>query len=579
MFEIRRPTIGIPVRRDELGRHRLAHELRQRVGRLRPRLDRLVDGCEGRGRVERQPEDGLARRPDDPLEVVRLGGGEHVVGGQRVDPEGLRGRPDPGGRDRREVHDRVAARQRLHRLPVVREVREQRVAVVRAVAAVVDVEHVVPVEQQVLDDPAPRLTRPARDRDPHLDPPRVDCGPPGRGRHAVAGWRRLEQLRSAAFDGRAPTTAEGPFRRRWRQSFPSCLRRHSLGLTAAPRQGIRNVTWTVIVTSVEPGRTGVSALSPAPAAYAVARSVPDRRGDGLGDRGDAGDRDAEPRRERVGLRLRVLDGRVARLGLGRRPVLDVEADAVDLGRARLDRVVDDVADLGEVADRDRDGVLELVATDPRLGVGRVVVHRAERDVGGGDVLVGDAEVLERGDDPGHLLRGGVAGGLGGVALDADAEAHRGHVRDDRDLAFAAHRDGVLGRGSVRGGPGDRRLVGAVQERADDQADQERAGGDRGGRAPGGGGSEGAHRFRASLGISPGARRVSRRPDAGGPVPVARRCRGARGRRPRRDLVPPSGSTVPPWDDSPARRGRDRAEPRVTRNVGFAWRDPVPRRDG
>ena len=32
-------------------------------------------------------------------------------------------------------------------------------------------------------------------------------------------------------------------------------------------QGIRNTTWTVIVTSVEPGRTGVSAaLSPAPCA-------------------------------------------------------------------------------------------------------------------------------------------------------------------------------------------------------------------------------------------------------------------------------------------------------------------------
>ena len=156
------------------------------------------------------------------------------------------------------------------------------------------------------------------------------------------------------------------------------------------------------------------------------------------------------------------------------------------------------------------------------------------------------EALERGDDPGHLLRGGVAGGLGGVALDADAEAHRRHVRDDGDLAFAAHRDGVLGRGAVRGGPGDRRLVGAVQEWADHEAEQERSGGDRG--------AErrwwwfrGSSSFRALLGSGRRCAAGLAAPRRRRALPVARRCAEAPGADDRLGSSEPqavSGTGVP-----------------------------------
>ena len=98
----------------ELRGHRLAGQLRQCVAGLRARLDRLVDRREDRGHVERQPEDRLARRPDHAAQPVGDGRVEDVVRRQGVDPERLALRAQPGCRDRREVHDRVDAGERVH---------------------------------------------------------------------------------------------------------------------------------------------------------------------------------------------------------------------------------------------------------------------------------------------------------------------------------------------------------------------------------------------------------------------------------------------------------------------------------
>ena len=46
MFEIRRPDEADPAPPRELRGHRLADELGERIGRLRARLDALVDGRE-----------------------------------------------------------------------------------------------------------------------------------------------------------------------------------------------------------------------------------------------------------------------------------------------------------------------------------------------------------------------------------------------------------------------------------------------------------------------------------------------------------------------------------------------------
>ena len=216
------------------------------------------------------------------------------------------------------------------------------------------------------------------------------------------------------------------------------------------RYGIRNVTWTVITTSVVPGRTGVSA-----AARSAEGAAPAMFSYQIGVETDSETfatpeiRTPSPPASVVGLGLRVRDGGLAGLGLGGGPVGHVEADALDRRGAGGDAVVEHVRELVQVADRHGDHVLELVAADLGGLVVGVVVDRAERHVGGRDVLVGDAELLDRCDHAGHRLRGGRPGGLGGVALDDHAEADRGEIRDDHDLARAGDRDRVL-RGLVRG---------------------------------------------------------------------------------------------------------------------------------
>ena len=125
MFEMRRPRNPIAVPPGELGGHRLADELRERVGRLGSRLDRLVDRREGRRDVERQTEDRLARRPHDAPDAVGDRRREDVVGGLGIDPEGLALGPEPRGRDGREMDDRVGAGERILRLAEVGQVRDE----------------------------------------------------------------------------------------------------------------------------------------------------------------------------------------------------------------------------------------------------------------------------------------------------------------------------------------------------------------------------------------------------------------------------------------------------------------------
>ena len=78
----------------ELCRHRLADQLRQRIGRLRVGFDRLVDRCEGRRDVERKPEDRLARRPDDAFHA----GGRPRPGRRCTSTAALMRKVSPSGR-------------------------------------------------------------------------------------------------------------------------------------------------------------------------------------------------------------------------------------------------------------------------------------------------------------------------------------------------------------------------------------------------------------------------------------------------------------------------------------------------
>ena len=80
----------------------------------------------------------------------------------------------------------------------------------------------------------------------------------------------------------------------------------------------------------------------------------------------------------------------------------------------------------------------------------VVVDRLERQRRGLDVLVGDAGLLDGGDDLRHRVGGGrTCLGRGG-ARDVDAEAEVGHVGRERDPAGAGDGDRVLGGRGVHG---------------------------------------------------------------------------------------------------------------------------------
>ena len=141
-----------------------------------------------------------------------------------------------------------------------------------------------------------------------------------------------------------------------------------------------------------------------------------------------------------------------------------------------ERVVDGITDLVQVADRDGQAVGQGVAVQARVAAAvRIGVVGLQRQARGLEVLVGDAELLECGDDGGHGGRSALSGGLDGGPGDHDAEPDVGHVRADDDPAGPADADRVLGgSGRVSGEDGPR-----AECRAGHRCDQH-AGGKAGG---------------------------------------------------------------------------------------------------
>ena len=199
----------------ELARHLLAEDLRERVRGLGAQLVLLVDRRVVGRRVEREAERRLARRPHDALQAQARGGGEDRVGARDVRAEGQVGRGVHGGGDRREMHDRLDARQllgvaeRLDRLAVVGEVggQERRRRVRRARLRrrhPVDVDDLMAVLEQIPDDGAPGLPTASGDRDlRHVRDPFSRALGPGRGGSSACRLRRCAALTAASREGRS----------------------------------------------------------------------------------------------------------------------------------------------------------------------------------------------------------------------------------------------------------------------------------------------------------------------------------------------------------------------------------------
>ena len=125
------------------------------------------------------------------------------------------------------------------------------------------------------------------------------------------------------------------------------------------------MTETIAETSFVPGSIGVAASFAANAMRSAnGIGIGDRRA-GLDDRGDAGDRDAGGRGERLGLHARVRDRPLARRALRGRLVGDPESDLVDVRRPGGQGCIDRLADAFDVADDGGDEVRERVAGKSR----------------------------------------------------------------------------------------------------------------------------------------------------------------------------------------------------------------------
>ena len=97
--------------------------------------------------------------------------GKHVVRGERVDPERLRGGAELGRGDGRQVDHGVNTRKRLIRLAWIGEVRHPALPMRTAVMACVHVADVVPVLAQVAHHPSAGLAAAPSHHDAHADPP------------------------------------------------------------------------------------------------------------------------------------------------------------------------------------------------------------------------------------------------------------------------------------------------------------------------------------------------------------------------------------------------------------------------
>lgn len=156
-----------PAPASELPGHLLTDHLGQRVAGLWAQRVRLIHRCVLRWLVERQAQRGLAGGPDHPPQPEPGGRGEDRVGAEGVGADDHLGGGAVRRRDRRQVHHRVRAGQRLDGLAEVGQLGGQMGDVGVARRHQVDVDHLVAVLQQVADHRAARLAAAARDHDPH----------------------------------------------------------------------------------------------------------------------------------------------------------------------------------------------------------------------------------------------------------------------------------------------------------------------------------------------------------------------------------------------------------------------------
>ena len=113
----------------ELPADLLREQLRERVAGLRVAADAPRRSARsGRLALEREPEDGLARSPDDAPKPVKSRRLEDVEGAEHVRAERHLLGVDPGGRNGRQVHDRVDAAQRFDGLAELGQIGDRDVA-------------------------------------------------------------------------------------------------------------------------------------------------------------------------------------------------------------------------------------------------------------------------------------------------------------------------------------------------------------------------------------------------------------------------------------------------------------------
>jgi L-fuconolactonase len=150
----------------ELPRHLLGDQLRERVAELRIGGVLLVDRrVRGALTLEREAEDGLARRPDHAAEAEEGPRAEDVVGAHRVDPERDLVGAQSRCRNRGQVDDGLRAAQRLHGLSEVGQVGLKLLARQVRRPREVDAQHVLPQADQIAHDGPSGLSASARDDD------------------------------------------------------------------------------------------------------------------------------------------------------------------------------------------------------------------------------------------------------------------------------------------------------------------------------------------------------------------------------------------------------------------------------
>ena len=128
------------------------------------------------------------------------------------------------------------------------------------------------------------------------------------------------------------------------------------------------------------------------------------------------------------------------LALGGSRVGHPEREPVHARRSGAQGAIDDIAEAGEVADRDLDDVRELVSGQHRRLVLAVVVARLDGQQRRPDVAPLDPRVRHRGEDRGHRLSGDRARRVDRRPGDRDAQSEVGDVRFHRHAPCPADHD-------------------------------------------------------------------------------------------------------------------------------------------